>query len=656
MHRTVFKSGSVKSGLTAITVASVAASLLIAAGPSQAAETNISPASSELPNNAGLFVGESSNGCRQLLRGANGVGETLIACQPGSLLNASGSNVTTTTDSGSLKQLPLQFTLAKDWYQVGGEHTGPNVNKCAGTNFNPACSFQTFGFTAYTWVPSERACPYLGAPTRTPSIYGPANRYTNVDFTVRPGQVPLDYSWRGSDGSVWTIRPEFMTPTGTAVKKTATNWQRYDSTFSFSTVDRANQTLCIKTGSILNIDAVSPYNYVMYSRERRIDVVSAGQNQSAAQYRPHVPRLVAVGSTTVPRNGSWSAHTILDQLSTVSDPTAVDVRELRFRYTGAEPPATSAGYNNGGGCAAPVGTVNSTLYPIDIKRDLESRGLSPANSSTVVERVSSRLVPERAKYLCAYQYLKSYGTEYLSRSVWLELGPVLQEEDAATPALPADIPNVATMVAVLQAANSRLATYLQNPVLDEETLQRLQSEAAEAANQAAEAAGAATVQQEESGAVASPQEAEALAALTTLIEESETVQRQAAETRTPLQIATAHDFARTPIVKLGKTAPSGLKMSVKAPKSVKKGRSTTVKVVVSPKKWAGTTTVYLIKKVNSQPRLVAETTKVMGAKGGALRVTVPKTAKAGKYQLLTVFTPKSEAKDGLASFKPMVVR
>lgn len=637
--------------------AGVALGLLAAAPDARAAE--VSNTSSEIPVNASPFATETSNGCRFVPDiGATGAGqESLRACQPGYLLNTTTPRVSTVAPGSTLNQLPLTFELASGIMRT--REFGLDSGACRGTNFSPVCSFKAQGFVVWTWVPSTESCPYIG--TLGGSYKGYTNRrYQGINWSLpASGPAPVQ-TLTGVGGHTWSLQV-LQATSGDALRgeNVTTQWVRRENTFTFDAVNRQDQSLCIKTGSRLLdnnvLGSVMP-DWVLYSRERRIDV--GGVSLAGAQYLPHVPSLVAVGGgSTLAKDGSWTSIANLEQRTSVSDPAAVTARELRFRYVNVAQPPSVAASRNGGGCR-PGDAPGSDLYTVNLVDVARSRGVSPAGSVVVTERRADRVVPADATYLCAYQYLNTYrGTENLSRSVWLPLTP-----KSAVEAVTATLPrlSVTQAAAKLTALNGRISTELARPVVDQANLDRLRREAEEAAEQARQAAARALAEQQtqaapDAGQPAAPP-ADDIANLLEKITENDQLQERIVDTRTPLQVVTGIDPQSTPIHPLGAKSASGLSLKVASSPAAKAGTKARIKVSVAPAKWAGTATTYLIRKVDGAPTLVAKTSRSIGAKGGQLILTIPKGAKAGKYQLLTAFTPKSDAILGLASFKPIQIR
>ncbi len=633
--------------------ASLALGLLSTATPALAvndAEESIGTDYSAEP----LPTSPSVNGCRvtQQVRRTNSLTLELRACEPGYLLDTAQPRQTSVPESrtGTLSRVPLSYQLP------AGVYNFPSTYRCEGTNTSPACGYSAQAFVMWTWVPTGKSCPKAlptGRSYRNASLSG-------INWSVT--SPPRIQEFTGADGSKWSLMVERgKTEIGLSSQRGDSNpttaWQRYDSTLAFDTAGRGEQTLCAKTGMRFVDNINTPW--ILFSKDRRIDVLG-GINLAGPDYRPRVPSLTAVGGTTLGQDGSWSANTTIYTLNNISDANAIQARELRFRYVKADPPTTADGKLNGGGCR-PGDASGSDLYTIDLKQRALSRGVSAANSITIVEKRSDRAVPADATYLCAYQYLRTSGAqEFTSLSTWLQLTP-----KSAVETLVSSLPKltVAQATAKLESLSSSLTTALARPVLDQAEIDRLRREAAEAAEQARQAAQQALQQQEEQQNATPPGQGAPTATPETGIDmlldklsTFEDEERKLLETRTPLELATGLDPAATPVYPLGKASPAGLKLTITAPKAIKAGGKARVTVKVAPAKWAGTATVYLIRKVDGAPTLVSKGSRSLGAKGGVVTVKVPRSSGAGKYQLLTAFDPKTDAMTGIASFKPLTVR
>lgn len=488
-----------------------------------------------------------------------------------------------------------------------------------------------------------------------PTAYRTSNQqhpfgYQGVMFTVRGFlDSPLDCYYSYSRSHLTTGRP-YPLPSGLTVFAEATSNQvigRVDGDLIYpeskdvqvSTSGKAGKYYCAITGIAVEYQQLpgsnltpSDVDHVLSSPLR----VAIQPPPAAGTVTASTPEIIAK-SVGVPFTYR-SAYTIVADVGGDKTNSRIASRLLFIGTADAE----------GAPC---TGTVDSSRF----YRNITSSGTKPYFWDMTVFMRS-----DVGRWLCTYQQvLNANGEESTSVPAYKKI----EEPSAAVPEVNVPAVNVTDVLSRLSSSAAALRTALRQPQVNQAEVDRLIAEA-EAARQAAEEAlrnGGINNNGGGGNAVGGGNGGGANPGVPEIVEEIDRVDElidrgKGNETpRSALELATGFDATVTPLLPVGSRTASGLELSVKSPKKVKRARSLTVTAKVDPGNVRGRLRMYLLRFDGDTPVVIRKRSGFISAARRSKKFYINRGDRLGKYAILTSFEPTTPGQVGVATLTPLRV-
>jgi len=300
--------------------------------------------------------------------------------------------------------------------------------------------------------------------------------------------------------------------------------------------------------------------------------------------------------------------------------------------------------------AACTGTIDSPRYYLNI---------TSSGTRTYVYDSNIFMRSDVGRWLCTYQQvLNANGEEYTSVPAYQKI----EQPAGAVPEVAVPIVNVPGLLSRLASSADALRAALSRPQVNQAEVDRLVAEA-EAARQAAEEAlrnggvnnnggGANNNGGGNTGANPGvPEVVEEIDRVDELIDRG----KGTATPRSALEVATGFDTTVTPLLPVGSRTASGLELSVKSPKKVKRARALTVTAQVDPGQIRGRLRMWLLRLDGETPVVVQKRSGFIGATKRSKKFYINRGDRLGTYAILTSFDPTTPGQVGVATMTPLKV-
>jgi hypothetical protein len=130
----------------------------------------------------------------------------------------------------------------------------------------------------------------------------------------------------------------------------------------------------------------------------------------------------------------------------------------------------------------------------------------------------------------------------------------------------------------------------------------------------------------------------------------------AGDVNAALAVASGFDSAATPVVAAGSVNASGLSLSLRVPKTVKRGKKFATTLTVSPAGTRGGMRQYVISMTGGQPRVVRSSRGFISQDSRTKKYWISPKAARGAYIVLSTFRPSTPGMVGLSLVTPITVK
>lgn len=265
---------------------------------------------------------------------------------------------------------------------------------------------------------------------------------------------------------------------------------------------------------------------------------------------------------------------------------------------------------------------------------------------------------DAGRWLCTYQQVVTTNGQF---STSLTAYQKIEQPSVALPEIPVPVVNVPGLLSRLTSSAAALRDALRQPQVNQAEVDRLVAEA-EAARRAAEEAlrnggvnnggGANNNGAGNTGANPGvPEVVEEIDRVDELIDRG----KGNVTPRSDLEVATGFDATVTPLLPIGTRTASGLELSVKSPKKVKRARALTVTAKVDPGTVRGRLRMFLLRFDGETPVLVQKRSGFIGAAKRSKKFYINRGDRLGTYAILTSFDPTTPGQVGVATLTPLKV-
>lgn len=265
---------------------------------------------------------------------------------------------------------------------------------------------------------------------------------------------------------------------------------------------------------------------------------------------------------------------------------------------------------------------------------------------------------DAGRWLCTYQQVVTTNGQFSTSPTAYQK---IEQPSAELPEIAAPVINVPGLLSRLSSSAAALRDALRQPQVNQAEVDRLVAEAEAVRREAEEALRNGGINNNGGGGNANNGGGGADPGVPEVVEEldrvDELIKRGGGDVtpRSALEIATGFDATVTPLLPIGTRTASGLELSVKSPKKVKRARALTVTAKVDPGKVRGRLRMFLLRFDGETPVVVQKRSGFIGAAKRSKKFYINRGDRLGTYAILTSFDPTTPGQVGVATLTPLKV-